>query len=160
MNKSFSFSTAFTLDKKHFSECYQESVVPDFSVRAYSKAILLSVMGLGLSMFTEINQYAAWFLIGLGAVEALSVYYQKPWWLARQMLSRASNSEVTLTVDESGIKTKSFYVEAEIKWPDIKEIKRTQSGLLVIHQGGKNYISNSCLSDQAIEFIFSEVGQS
>ncbi|WDE06010.1 YcxB family protein [Thalassomonas viridans] len=155
MTEPFSYSTTFKLDKSHFNECYQESVVPDYSLRAYSKAILLVLMGLGLSMFTEIDQYAAWFLIGLGLVEALSVKYQRPWWLARQMLSRGANSQVTLTIDEQGIKSKSAYVDALINWQDISAVQDTEQGLLVIHKGDRNYISNRCLSDEAAAYIHS-----
>ncbi|WDD98468.1 YcxB family protein [Thalassomonas actiniarum] len=153
MTDSFAYSTTFKLDKSHFSECYQESVVPDYSLRAYSKAIFLALMGLGLSLFTEIDQYAAWFLIGLGVVEALSVKYQKPWWLARQMLSRSANSQVTLTIDGQGIRSKSVYVDALISWGDINQVSPTGQGLLVIHKGGRSYISSRCLSEEATGFI-------
>lgn len=153
MTEPFSYSTTFKLDKSHFSECYQESVVPDYSLRAYSKAILLVLMGLGLSMFTEIDQYAAWFLIGLGVVEALSVKFQKPWWLTRQMLSRGANSEVTLTIDEQGIRSKSVYVDALIAWGDIQEVTATEQGILIMHKGGRSYVSGRCLSEEATSFI-------
>ncbi|WP_281560719.1 YcxB family protein [Thalassomonas sp. RHCl1] len=157
MTDSFSYSTTFKLDKSHFSECYQESVVPDYSLRAYSKAILLVLMGLGLSLFTEIDQYAAWFLIGLGVVEALSVKYQKPWWLARQMLSRSANSQVTLTIGGQGIRSKSVYVDALISWGDINQVTPTEQGLLVVHKGGRSYISSRCLSEEASSFIHSQL---
>jgi hypothetical protein len=48
--------------------------------------------------------------------DACSVYFRKPWWLARQMISEAANTELTLTVDENGVSSKSFSRLAPIDW--------------------------------------------
>ena len=153
MATPFSYITQYRLDKDHFRECYAQSVITDNSVGVYFKAMLLSVGGVLLVLFTDVNPYAAWFLLLLGALEALSVYYQQAWWVMRQMLSKAANSEVTLTIDEVGITSQSPFAELIIEWQSVKAFTATESGWLVEHAQGKNYLSNSCLTAQAIEFM-------
>jgi len=153
MATPFSYTTQYTLDKDHFRECYTQSMITDNSVGAYFKSILLSVSGILWVLFTDVNPYAAWFLLLLGALEALSVYYQQAWWVMRQMFSKAANSEVTLTIDEMGITSQSLFAELIIEWQSVKALTVTESGWLVEHAQGKNYLSNSCLTAQAIEFM-------
>lgn len=152
MNEQYSYTTQYTLDKSHFSECYDESVVVDRSIRAYRKAIIFTVVGTAL-MLTNINGYASWFIIALGALEALSVYFRKPWWLMRQMMSKAANNEVTLTIDESGITNDSFYVQGTILWQEVSQITPTAQGFLIKHGKGTSYLSKRSLDEQAIQFV-------
>ena len=153
MTSEFSYSTTFTLDKSYFKECFEQSVNVDHTWQAYFKAIFFSTFGGLLVIFTPINPYVAWFLFGIGIVEALSVYYQKPWWVTRQMLGKASNSEVTLTIDENGINSHSFYIDDMFSWQDIVDISSTDKGWIFQHNKGKNYISSSFLNDDAETFL-------
>jgi len=153
MSDNFSYSVKFTLDKPYYTECFEQSVVVDNSYRAYAKAIFFTVFGGALVLFTEINPYAAWFVFALGIVEALSVYYQKPWWVLRQMLSKAAKSEVQLTIDDKGIFSHSFYIDDAIAWHDIKQLSQTDLGWLIQHTKGKNYLSQRFLTEQVNEFL-------
>ncbi|MFQ3236608.1 MAG: hypothetical protein ACI9C4_002181 [Paraglaciecola sp.] len=153
MTTPFSYSTTYKLDKSHFSETFDESITADNAKRVYFKSVVLAVLGMALLFFTEITPYAAWFIVALAAVEVLSIRFRKSWWLARQLISKAANSELTLTVDENGVSSKSFYVESKISWADVKKIEQTAQGWLLYHAGGKNYVSGRCLSEAAKEFI-------
>lgn len=153
MPTPFSYSTTYVLDKSHFSETFDESARIDTGFKAYSRAVMLAVLGLALLYVADISGYFAWFLIGLGVVEGLSVRFKKPWWLARQMLSRAANNKVTLTIDAEGIKTRSAYVDSAIAWENITDIQPTERGWLFYQGKARSYLSNRCLSGQAIEFI-------
>lgn len=153
MTTPFSYTTQYILNKEHFRECYTQSVVVDNSIRAYAKSLLLSAGGLFLVFYTQVNSYIAWFIFCLGCLEALSVYYHKAWWVMRQVFSKAANSEVTLTIDEEGIASTSVFVELKLEWPSVKSLTATELGWLVEHKQGKNYISGSCLSEDAIEFL-------
>lgn len=153
MTDNFSYTTQFVLDKKYYRECFDESMLSDFSWRSYAKAIFFMAFGGVLVLFTHIEPYAAWFIFALGIVEALSVYYQKPWWVTRQMLSKESKSEVTLTINEHSISSHSFYTENVISWSDVTELTNTQKGWLVVHNKGKSYLSASVLSDDAINYL-------
>jgi len=163
MTTSASFSTKFTLDKTHYTECYTQSSTLVHNKKTYFKASVLAFFGLFILMFTPVNAYAAWFVIGLGIIEMLSVYYHRPWWVLRQMFSRASNSEVSLTLDEKGILTESFYNNSRILWPDITELKETELGFVVFFTlnksvigkaiSSKSYLSKSCLSAEAQTFL-------
>jgi hypothetical protein len=153
MTSEFTYSTTFILDKNYFTECFEQSVDVDHTWQAYFKAIFFSVFGGLLVLFTPINPYVAWFLFGIGIIEALSVYYQKPWWVTRQMLGKASKSEVTLTVDTKGINSHSFYVDDSYEWQDISKITATDKGWIIQHAKGKNYISARFLNAQASQYI-------
>ena len=150
---AFSFTTTYLLDKTHFSECYDASVTVERSLSRYLKALALTAGGLLLLFFTEAEPYVAWFILLIGIIEALSVYYRKPWWVARQMLSKAADAEVTLTLNEQSIDSVSPYLENSILWTEIAVLEKTSQGWLVQHNAGKNYIASSCLSEQAEEFL-------
>jgi hypothetical protein len=158
MTNSFSYSTTFVLDKAHFNECFSNSVVIDHSWLAFRKAIIFLLIGIVLVLFINLNAYVGYFLLGLGCVEALSLKYQQPWWVTRQMLSRVAGSEVTLILDETGIHTHSFYLDTHILWQDIKEVNQTKDGFLVVHIKGHSYVSDTCLSEDAKAFLSSKLG--
>jgi len=157
MTTSFSQSNTFILNKAYFNECYSESVIADTSFRAYFKSMVLMVTGLALLLFTQITPYATWFIVALGILEAVSVFYHKPWWVIRQMLSKASNSEVTLLIDDNGISTQSFYLSSQILWDDVENIEQTTLGFLVKHLNGRSYLSASTLSDSMQNFLLSRI---
>jgi len=163
MTQTSSYTASFTLDKAHYSECYTQSSTLSHDKKTYFKANVLTVFGLIILLATPVNPYAAWFVIALGLIETISVYYHKPWWVMRQMLSKASNSEVKLTIDEQGILTESFHINNRILWADVTRVTETELGFLIYFSLGKtamgkdiaskSYISKSCLSDDAITFI-------
>ncbi|MBU2872020.1 YcxB family protein [Colwellia sp. E2M01] len=166
MTQPNSFSTRFILDKAHYTECYTQSSTLSHDKKTYFKANILTVFGLFILLATPVNPYAAWFVIALGILETVSVYYHKPWWVMRQMMSKASGSEVTLTIDEQGILTESFHNNNRILWTDVTLITETEFGLLIQFSLGKSltgkdmmsksYISKSCLSDETTAFILTK----
>lgn len=153
MTTPFSYSHTFTLDKDHFNECYSQSVVNDQSIKAYFKAIVLSLFGILLVLFSDVNPYAAWFVFALGILEAVSIYYRQPWWVMRQLLGKSAKGDVTLIVDDKGIATNSFYIKNMVLWQNILAFKKTDLGWVISHEFGNNYISDSCLSDEAAEIF-------
>jgi len=155
MNSPFSFTSHYILDKTYFSECFDESVTIDHSFKAYYKAIGFFLVGTAL-LFTGTNAYASLFLVGLGALEMLSIKYKKTWWLWRQMMSKAANNDVELTIDEQGISSNSFYVDSTVLWNEISELTITSKGFLIKHSNGVSYISKRSLDTAAIEFISSK----
>jgi len=161
MNTPISFTCKFTLDKAHFNECYSQSNTVDRSANAYFKAGVLMLFGLIILLFTPVNAYAAWFVIALGILEALAIYYSQPWWVLRQMLSKASGSEVTLTVDEQGVLSESFYHNGRILWTEVCDIKEMKLGFVVYFIVGKktskSYISKSHLSNAAQEYMMDKI---
>jgi len=163
MNEPSSFSAQFTLDKAHYTECYTQSSTLTHDRKTYFKANVLTVFGLIVLLFTPVNPYAAWFVIALGILESVSVYYHQPWWVLRQMMSKASGSEVKLTIDDLGILTESFHINTRILWADVTSVTETELGFVVCFSLGKtamgkdiaskSYLSKSCLSDETITFI-------
>ncbi len=163
MNTPTSFTCKFTLDKAHFNECYSQSNTVDRSVNAYFKAGILMIFGLIILLFTPVNGYAAWFVIALGILEAIAIYYSQPWWVLRQMLSKASGSEVTLTIDELGVLSESFYHNGRILWSEVCEFQDTDLGIVLHFNVGKNksksYLSKAYLSNPAQEYILKKMNR-
>ena len=153
MTTPFSYSTTYVLDKSHFVETYDASAPPATPIKAYTIAMALGLAGLMLLMLTEIDPFVAWFVVALGGLEAFSVRYKKAWWLGRQLISKAANTELKLTVDEEGISSESTHVKSTLPWNEIKQIESTESGWLLYHKGGKNYLSARALSEEAKAFV-------
>ncbi|MGB1263265.1 MAG: YcxB family protein [Cognaticolwellia sp.] len=154
MTQAFNYQTSFILDKSHFSECYDESAQAKTFTMLYSKALILLLVGAGLVLFSELNQYAAWFIFSLGVLELVSNRYRKAWWLARQMLSKAAKAEVKLTIDEQRIQISSFYNDTQLLFSKIDCLTATENGWLITQNGIRHYISNRCLSAGAKHFLF------
>lgn len=160
MTTPFQFQTTYILNKSHFNECFEETAVQDDSFRPYTKAAVLIIFALVLMIATTISTYMSYFVFGLGIVEALGVYYRKPWWIYRQLLSKAADNEVCLSIDEAGIKTHSAFVELTFAWPDISELGKSQLGWLFHCHGARHYISDRCLTDVAQLFLASKLAGS
>lgn len=166
MTQPSSYTASFTLDKAHYTECYTQSSTLAHDKKTYFKANVLTVFGLIILFATPVNPYAAWFVIALGLIETISVYYHKPWWVMRQMLSKASRSEVKLIIDEQGILTESFHINSRILWADVTTVTETDLGFVIYFSLGKtitgkdiaskSYISKACLSDDAVTFIMTK----
>jgi hypothetical protein len=152
-SSEFSYSHSYLLDKSHFSETFDESTSSIRTLKDYSKGLIFFGLGAILLVVTEVSAYASWFIIGLGVVEGLSVRFAKPWWLARQMLSKAANTELTLHIDDLGIRTDSFYVKSEMQWTEMLKIEKTQQGWLLYSKIQRSYLSGRCLSEEAEQYI-------
>ncbi|KAA1152240.1 MULTISPECIES: YcxB family protein [Pseudoalteromonas] len=146
-------TTTYTLDRPYFYECFDESL--PYSKRAQPKYFLLMLLtALGLFGIYGLNDhYLGSFLIMLAILECVAFYYRRPWWVTRQMLSRASGSEVTLTFDDEGIKSVNHYKNYQLVWQDINEVIDTERGLLLKNKRGMQYISKQILSPEIINYI-------
>ncbi|CAM3926532.1 MULTISPECIES: YcxB family protein [Pseudoalteromonas] len=148
-----SFTTTYTLDKPYFYECFDESL--PYSAQAKPKYIFLVLLvSLGLTAIYALEQhYLGNFLIMAAVLECVAFYYRRPWWVTRQMLSRASGSEATLTIDDAGFKSVNPHKSYQLAWQDIDEVIYTSRGIILKSRRGMQYISNSVLNDEVIEFI-------
>lgn len=155
MKELLPYQTSFVLDKAHLSECFDQSTTTN-GLKDYLKAMIVGVFGVVLVLWIDVDKYLAYFVVALAAVEGLSVYYKKSWWLWRQMLSKAYDHKVDLEISKQGVVTKSFHVNNELKWSEVTQVQATSAGVLLRHKGGVNYLSNSYLSDEIIEFIKSK----
>ena len=155
MTASFHYQTVFVLDKTHFQECYDQTVNMQKGWQPYLKAFILLAMSAVLMTIINTSPYIAYFLLVLAAVEALGVYYHRAWWVFRQMLSRAANNEITLTVDEQGIESKSVFGQQQFLWADISQLQKTQMGWTFISNGQTQYLSDRCLQDDVQQFLTS-----
>lgn len=153
---SFSFETTFHLNKAFYHECFEQSANKTTGLKAYYKAIALMVLGFAASALGQLG-HISMFIIVLSIVEALSVYWQQTWWVWRQLLSKESNSKVTLIINENGLSTQTPHHQLSIDWSIIDRISLTEKGCIFHYPEGRYYLSFSHLSEPAIEFIKSKV---
>ena len=155
MNQSFNQSVNFKLDKAHFQECFEQSA-PPVQTKDYFKAVILVVASIGLFFVEADHYYIPFFLFCLAVLELFSIRYRQTWWVWRQLMSKAANGQVKMTVDEKGITTVSEQVNSQILWHDINTIEQTKKGLLLRHKEGVNYISSNHLGEEVVAFILKQ----
>lgn len=150
---AFNHTTEFLLDKAHFQECFDETALVKVGKKAYYKSIFLLVLGLFAASFAQEYKSLALFIFVLSAIEALSVFFAKQWWVWRQQLSRAANNKVTLIIDNKGIATNAVHKNLEVSWSSVSEVQQTAQGIIVVHSAGRSYLSRQHLSEEAVNFI-------
>ncbi|MGO2130865.1 MAG: YcxB family protein, partial [Pseudoalteromonas prydzensis] len=134
-----SFSTTYTLDKPYFYECFDESL--PYSAQAKPKYVFLVLLvSLGLTAIYWLEKhYLGNFLIMAAVLECVAFYYRRPWWVTRQMLSRASGSEATLSIDKEGFKSVNPHKSYQLAWQDIDEVIFTPRGIILKSRRGMQY---------------------
>lgn len=155
MSQPFNQSVNFRLDKAHFQECFEQSASP-VKTKDYYKAAILGVVSIGIFFVEAEHYYIPFFLLGLAVLELFSIKYRQTWWVWRQLMSKAANGAVKMTVDEKGITTVSEQVNSQILWHDINAIEQTKKGLLLSHKDGVNYLSNNHLGEEIVAFILKQ----
>ncbi|MBC3766373.1 YcxB family protein [Neptunicella marina] len=153
MTEPFNYTTTYVLDKSHYSETFDQSVVIEPGFKPYRKSLALVLVGFILLYVPDIDAYLAWFVVGLGVIEALSERFKKSWWLARQMISKAAGHKVTLVINEQGIEVSSLHVNANMSWDSISKIEATDKGWLLYVGKSRSYLSNRCLDNDAQEYL-------
>ncbi|MDA9557694.1 YcxB family protein [Vibrio sp.] len=157
MPKDFSFTTEYTLDKPFYAECYDQTSRPVTFPRSYLMGGLFLLFGLVLLEFELLpTAHVGWFFIVLSIIEVFNIYFKRKWWLWRQTFGTGSGSKVALTINSDGLSYESDKHTRNIVWSDI--VKVTQSDLgFIIHIGKqRQYLSKSCLNDEAIAYIIEQ----
>ena len=149
------FKTQFTLSREYLAECFDQSKPHGKGAKPnYLFPVLLLAAGSGSLIFTEQPKVLGYLLVALGILELLHIRFRRAWWLARQMLGKSANTEVTLTIDEAGITTKSDHTQTSLMWADIERVIETDLGLiLVTKSGGQQYLSKSLFTTELVTEI-------
>ena len=153
MTQPFSYQATFVLDKQHFQECYDQTATIPSGWQPYLKALILLAMSVLFMTVITTSAYIAYFLLVLAAVEALGIYYHRAWWVFRQMLSRAANNQVNLTIDEQGISTHTSFNQQQFLWSVITDLEKSDQGWLFSYQNQRQYLSDRCLDASAQQFL-------
>lgn len=154
MSKDFDFTTEYTLDKRFFEECYDQTSRPAKFPKAYFKAIFFLIFGVIVVKLDLLpNSYLGWFFITLSIIEVLSVYFKRTWWVWRQTYSAGPSSKVVFQVDSKGVSYKSAANNRTITWSDINQLQQSDLGFIFHIGKQRQYISKSCLNEEAIAFI-------
>ena len=148
-----SFSTQFTLTRDYLAQCYDQSLPHGKNAKPnYLFPAFLFAAGAALLYFTDQPQIFGWILLALAMLELLHIRYRRAWWLARQMWGASANSEVTLTIDDEGIRTLSPFSQTAISWLDIGQVIETDLGFILEDKAGaRQYLSKSLLPAAVID---------
>ena len=120
------FSTQFILSRDYLAECFDESLPHGKNASPnYLFPAMLFVAGAGLLLFIEQPKAPGIVLIALAALELIHIRFRRAWWLARQMWGRSANSEVSLTIDSDGIKTRNPYTQTSMQWAYVERVVET-----------------------------------
>ena len=157
MPSSLHHQHSFILNRAHFEECFDESVSTAQGWQPYVKTIGFALMTFAL-LASPVPAYLGWFFMGLTVVEFLSVRYRRAWWLWRQLMSRAANSDIKLTITDTSLITESLGQRRELNWNALDSISRTERGYLLRQGKGRQYLSRSALSDEAAAFLEQRFG--
>ncbi|WP_010386836.1 YcxB family protein [Pseudoalteromonas rubra] len=150
------FHCEFTLDKDYFRECFDQSLpYSNVSKPKYALVAFLFILGC-VAIYGLDNAYLGNFLILLAVLECIAHYYRRPWWVARQMVTRASGSKITLQIDAQGITATNPYKSYQILWSEVNKVAETQLGVVLVRASTNQYISKKALSAEALEFILSK----
>ncbi|MDR9827509.1 YcxB family protein [Vibrio sp. FNV 38] len=157
MSKDFAFTTEYTLDKAFFAECYDQTSLPTTFPKAYWKGILFLIFGSALVKFELLpSAYVGWFFIVLSVVEAFSVYFKRTWWLWRQTFGAKPAAKVVFQIDANGVNYKNGKNTRSIAWNEINQLTQTDLGFILHIGRQRQYVSKSCLNDQAIAYIIEQ----
>ena len=147
------FNTRFTLSRDYLAECFDQSLPHGKNAKpGYLFPALSFTAGAGLLQFSEQLEEVGIILVALAALELLHIRYRRAWWLARQMWGASANSEVSLTLDEKGVRTDSAFAQTALGWADIEHVVETDLGyILVAKLGGRQYLSKSLFPEGLID---------
>ncbi|MCK6264310.1 YcxB family protein [Vibrio sp. ZSDE26] len=154
MSKDFDFTTEYTIDKRFYAECYDQTSLPTEFPKAYLKGMLFLLFGVVLVLFELLpSGHVGWFFIVLSIIEAFSIKFKRTWWLWRQTLSLSTGSKVVFQVDSNGVSYKNLKNTRSIAWSEIDQVQQSDLGF-IFHMGKqRQYVSKSCLNEEAIAFI-------
>ena len=141
------YETQFTLTRDYLAECFDQSLPHGKSAKPnFILPLTLLTVGSGMLGLTDLPQIVGWVLVAFGLLELVHLRYRRAWWIARQMWGASANSEVTLTIDDEGIRTTSPFAQTSLLWPDVKKVIETDLGhILVNRAGAQQYVSKSAL---------------
>lgn len=149
------FQTQFTLSREYLAECFDQSLPHGKHAKGkYVFAIVLFISGAGLLFFSEQPRVVGTLLIALCILELVHIRFRRAWWLTRQMWGKSSNTEIKLTIDDTGIQTQNPYTKTSLLWADIDNVIETDLGLIIVAKSsGQQYLSKSLFTPEIISHI-------
>jgi|TARA_B110000116_G_scaffold270738_1_gene289625 hypothetical protein len=149
------YSTTFILDRARLTECYDQSL-PHSPKKRLRFEFIVAMLGAGIALlaYSDVAGFFPSLLIGLGVLELLGFYFRRPWWLARQLLSRSANCEVLLSINDKGVNSHTPLGDTQLPWCEIKKIIDTPKGIILeTQQRGQSYLSKAELNNDVLAYI-------
>ena len=150
------FDFAFRLDRAYMSESYDQGRLYGSKWLFGEKVIgvVLITLGFALIVYSAGETVLPLVLIAIGVFELFSNRIKKYFWLRRHLKSKLNDAEVQITLNDSGMVSKSPYSTSEMKWSGVEKIVPTPKGILIWPQKGMYwYLPRSAAGAEAITFI-------
>lgn len=155
------FNLTLIPDELYYKEAYSE-IVATFKYKKYEPffAALMIIFGVGLYFF-DTNKVTGIFPIIfslIGIYEFYKLFHEKNKWLKDRLNSKLAGQKMELEFSDSIIIHKGPFSNGEIKWEGIKNIVKTQNGVIIKPESGISiYLPDRIFSDRKqIEFIIAK----
>lgn len=155
------FSLTLTPDEAYYKEAYGE-MISALKWKKYEPifATIMILFGLGLHLLDKTDRLGIFPFVfsAIGAYEFYKVYYEKKKWIKDRLDSRIVGKSIELAFTDDVIKQSGPFTNGELKWDGLKNIVKTQKGILIKPENGISiYLPNTVFSDPAhIDFILAK----
>lgn len=147
---------SFVPDKTYYKEAYYELV----RFKKWEPFIGIFLMAVGGAIYWYDN-YAKTISTGLvvaGLIEFFKCFYEKNKWVKERMKSAVSGQVIEMEFYDESIKHVGPFSQGEIKWEGLKEIRKTDKGIVLkIDTGVSIYLPDTLFENKEhIAFILSK----
>ncbi len=155
------FRLTFTPDEPYYKEAYDE-IVSSLKFKKYEPyfATTMVIFGIGLYVY-DTNSILGMFPIVfslIGVYEFYKLYHEKKKWLKDRLDSKVLGQNIELVFNDSSIIHKGPFSNGEINWNGIKNIFKTQKGIIIKPENGISiYLPDKLFEDKKqIDFILTK----
>ena len=155
------FTLTFIPDEQYYKEAYSE-IVSTLKFKKYEPflATIMVIFGIAL-YFYDTNRILGVFPFVfslLGIYEYYKLFNEKNKWTKDRLDSKVAGQIIELEFSDSTIIHKGPFSNGELKWEGIKNIFKTQKGLIIKPENGISiYLPDRLFTDKKhIEFILTK----
>lgn len=155
------FNLTFKPDEKYYKEAYEELI----SLNRLKKwepifAMIMTLFGVLLYCFDKTDKLGIFpfFFILMGVFEFFKFFYNRTKWLKERNGSKVTGQLIEIEFNSETLKHSGPFSNGEIKWTGLKEIKKTNKGIVLKPESGVSiYLPDSLFNGpDEIAFILSK----
>lgn len=155
------FNLTFIPDETYYKEAYRK-IVSTLRFKKFEQffAALIVIFGIGLYFYDtnrNLGSFSIVFIL-IGIYEFYKLFYEKNKWLKDRLDSKVAGQKIELEFRDSTIIHKGPFSNGEILWEGIKNIYKTQNGLIIKPENGISiYLPNRLFADRShIEYLLTK----
>jgi hypothetical protein len=159
------FNLTFIPDESYYKEAYRE-MISALRFKKYEPlfATLMVIFGIGLYFYDASKKLGIFPIVFslIGIYEFYKLFHEKNKWLKDRLDSKVAGQKIEVEFSDSTIIHKGPFSNGEIKWEGIKNIIKTQNGLIIKPENGISiYLPDRLFADRKdIESILTKKNNS